>query len=327
MHGAGTAWKIWVFCSTLIGSALLIGCENPVSSESEENRVALLLEHTIDEQSWNRKGYQGLLQIQSDLKMEVSYHENISNVSKLKEEVKQLQEEGVDLVFGHGKKFGDRFMKIKESYPDIRFVSINGDTGAQNITSVQLKGYAMGYFAGRLAGEMTDTGTIAVIAARSWQPEVNGFQEGAKSSDSSVEVISTTTGSWNDKEKALQKLQKVTAEHADIVYPAGNGFHVDVINKAKEQGQKAIGYIGDQSDLGEAAVLTSTIQHVENVYRMVAEKHQQGELKNGVETYGFEEGAVSLGPFSPEVPEALRQQLNKEMDHYKKTGELPGAGG
>ncbi|SFP79189.1 BMP family ABC transporter substrate-binding protein [Salibacterium halotolerans] len=325
MPGAGTAWKIWVLCSVLIGSALLIGCENPVSSESEEDKAALLLEHTINEQSWNRKGYQGLLQIQSELGMEVSYHENISTLPKLKEQVNHLEEKGVDLVFGHGKVFGERFMNIRKSYPDIHFVSINGETGAENMTSVQLKGYAMGYFAGRLAGNMTNTGAIAVIAARSWQPEVNGFADGAKSGDTPVEVISKTTGSWNNKEKALQKLQAATSEDADIVYPAGNGFHVDVINQAKEQGLQAIGYLGDQSDLGEAAVLTSTIQHVERVYQKIAEKYQKGELKSGVEAYGFEEGAVSLGPFSPKVPENVRQRIKADIDYYKETGELPGS--
>ncbi|MFZ4450449.1 BMP family ABC transporter substrate-binding protein [Salibacterium aidingense] len=317
-------FKVWGVCSTIIMMTLVTGCDNPVSTASSEEKAALLLENTIDEQGWNSKGYQGLLNIQSELGMEVTYEENVADMRKLKETVQGMQENGVTLLFGHGKTFADMFMKIKDDYPDLHFVSLNGAAEGDNITAVQFEGYAMGYFAGRLSSEMTQTNTIGVIAAQEWQPETEGFIEGAENNKESINVLKDSVGGWNDEDKALQILESMTSQEADIIYPAGNGFHVEVINELKSQGLQAIGYIGDQSDLGETTVLTSTVQHVDKMYQNIARQYQSGELKNGTISYGFKEGAISLGSFSPAVPDDVKDELEREIDHYKDTGELPG---
>ncbi|RSL31021.1 BMP family ABC transporter substrate-binding protein [Salibacterium salarium] len=311
------------FGAALTTLTIITACNSQVSTAPAENKAALLLENTIDEQGWNNKGYEGLLNIQSDLGMDVTYEENISDLGKIKNTVKDLEEDGVELIFGHGKFFAEKFMEINGNYPDIHFVSFNGDVEGDNITSVQFEGYAMGYFAGKLSSQMTDTNTIGVISAQKWQPEAEGFVEGAKKSSDSIKVLNENVGGWDKKEKALQTLENMTSKKADIIYPAGNGFHVEVINEVKGQDLQAIGYIGDQSDLGETTVLTSTVQHVDEIYRKVAKQYQEGELESGNVSYDFAEGAISMGTYSSEVPEDVQQELTEEIEHYKETGELP----
>ncbi|MFB4162771.1 BMP family ABC transporter substrate-binding protein [Alteribacillus sp. JSM 102045] len=302
---------------------LLGACSSTLSTESSENKAALLLESTIDDEGWNNKGYHGLLSIQSELGMEVMYEENISSLGAVKTALDTLQEEGVELIFGHGKIFAEMFDELHEDYPEMHFVSFNGEVSGENVTSLHFDGYAMGYFAGRLSSEMSDTKTVGVIAAQEWQPEAEGFVEGVETKNSNVKAIHHNVGSWEDKEGALQILNDMLAEEADIIYPAGDGFHVEIINKLKEEGLYAIGYVGDQADLGEATVLTSTVQHVEEMYKMAAEKYQNDELDSGNITVDFKEDAISMGEYSPVVPEEVQEQLNDEINQYKETGKLP----
>ncbi|SDI26169.1 BMP family ABC transporter substrate-binding protein [Alteribacillus bidgolensis] len=302
---------------------LLSACSTDMSTASSDNKAALLLESTIDDEGWNSKGYHGLLNIQSELDMEVMYEENVSSLGAVKTSLDTLKEEGVDLVFGHGKIFAEMFDELSEDYADMHFVSFNGEVSNENVTSIHFDGYAMGYFAGRLSGAMSDTNTVGVISAQKWQPEAEGFVEGVQTKDASVEVINNNIESWDDKEKALQTLNDMLAEDADIIYPAGDGFHIEVINKLKEEGLYAIGYVGDQSDLGESTVLTSTVQHVDEMYRMAAEQYQNNELDSGNITVDFQEGAITMGEYSPRVPENVQKQLDEEIEEYKQTGELP----
>lgn len=103
----------------------------------------------------------------------------------------------------------------------------------------------------------------------------------------------------------------------------GDGYNVPVIEKLKEEGLYAIGYISDQSDLGESVVLTSTVQHVDVLYELVAEKFNEGELESGNLTFDFQDEVLSLGKFSPDVDEEFKKELNAAIENYKKTGKLP----
>ncbi|MDQ0298810.1 transcriptional activator of comK gene [Salibacterium salarium] len=315
-------WGMFAFGAVLT-LTIINACDSNVSTAPADNKAALLLENTIDDQGWNSKGYEGLLHVQSDIGMDVTYRENVSDAKKVKNTVEELEDEGIELIFGHGRFFADHFMEINENYPNIHFVSFNGDVEGHNITSVHFEGFAMGYFAGRLSSEMSETNTIGVISAQKWQPEAEGFVEGAKDSSDSIRVLNENVYGWNKEEEALQTLDDMTEKKADIIYPTGDGFHVEVINKMKEKDLQAIGYMGDQSDLGEATVLTSTVQHVERVYQKIAKQYKMGELESGNVSYGFEDEAISMGQFSPEVPENIQKQLIEEIDHYKDTGELP----
>jgi transcriptional activator of comK gene len=129
---------------------------------------------------------------------------------------------------------------------------------------------------------------------------------------------------WSNKEKALAYLEEMKENGVDVFYPTGDGYHLKVIEQVKNEGLYAIGFIGEQSDLGEKTVLTSTIQHVDELYVLVAEQFIQGELEAGNESYDFQDGVISLGAFSPSVPEDVQLRIEEAVVNYIETGKLPG---
>lgn len=306
----------------LIFITILSGCANSKGSGDIE-KVGLLVPETINDQVWGTKGYKGLLKIQSQLSVDVFYKEAMDHEAEVAKAIEEFSEQGVNLIFGHGSEYAPWFNKLADQYPDVHFVCFNGDVRGDNVTSLTFKADAMGFFGGMIAGEMTKTNKVGVIAAFEWQPEVNGFFEGAIYQNPDVEVEISYTEDWNDPEKALIQLEKMLYEGADVIYPAGDGFNVPVIEKLKENGLYAIGYVSDQSDIGQATVLTSTIQNVDMLYEVVAKEFNEGKLKSGNIYYDFDNKVITLGKYSPDVSEELKADIDQAVSTYIETGNLP----
>jgi transcriptional activator of comK gene len=306
----------------LLSLLILSGCANS-STTGTINKVGLLVPETVNDQVWGTKGYKGLLKIQSEVGVDVFYKEGMNNESSVSKAIEEFSEKGVNLIFGHGSEYAPWFNQLSKKYPDIHFVCFNGDVRGDNVTSLTFKADAMGFFGGMVAGEMTKTNKVGVIAAFEWQPEVNGFFEGAIYQNPNVDVSISYTEDWNDPEKALLQLEKMMNDGVDVIYPAGDGYNVHVIERLKENGLYAIGYVSEQSDLGENTVLTSTIQHVDHLYEIVAKEFNMGNLKSGNIYYDFDNKVITMGKYSPEVSQELQAEINQAINTYIETGDLP----
>ncbi|MBM7096250.1 BMP family ABC transporter substrate-binding protein [Bacillus sp. H-16] len=306
----------------LLLSVFLSGCV--ISAENGGlHKAGLLLPHTMDDQGWNSKGYQGILAIHSSMEVDVLYEENIRSKEAIHNAVKEFDAGGVNLIFGHGNIYADAFMELKDDYPDIHFVSFNGEVAGENVTSLHFQGYSMGFFAGMLASRMSETNAVGVIGAFDWQPEVEGFEDGARFERSDVDVHVGFVESWIDVEGALDIYETMRADNVDVYYPAGDGYHVAVIEQVKADDAYAIGYIADQLDLGESTVLTSTVQRVDTLYETVASQFNSGDLESGNRYYDFMEGVIAMGEFSADVPGDVKDWLTEYVEIYTETGKLP----
>lgn len=298
------------------------GCSTSTETEAI-TKVGLLLPDNIDDQGWNSKGYEGLLKIHANLGFDVFYKEEINTKEKTIATIDEFISSGANLIFGHGQMYSQIFMEIKGDYPNCHFVVFNGEVSGDNITGLHFQGYSMGFFAGMLASEMSKTNKLGVIAAQPWQPEVQGFKEGALFQNEDVEVIVKYVSSWVNVSRALELYHKIVKKDVDVFYPAGDGYHVAIIEEIKKDGLFAIGFVGDQSDLGESTVLTSTIQHADEIYELIAEQFHKGQLASGNMNFDFAEGAISLGPYSPEVPLELQTKIDTAIKTYIETGKMP----
>jgi transcriptional activator of comK gene len=70
-------------------------------------------------------------------------------------------------------------------------------------------------------------------------------------------------------------------------------------------------------------VLTSTVQHVDDLYELTADKFNNGELKSGNLSFDFQDGVISLGKFSPKVDSKFRERIGTYINSYKENGKLP----
>jgi transcriptional activator of comK gene len=314
--------KLTHFGIILLCLFTLTACGQPLTS-GELKKVGLLVTESVNDQVWGTKGYKGMLKIQSRFDVDVYYKEGMNSQEIVERAVKEFDQKGVNLIFGHGNEYAEYFNKLSSEYPDIHFVSFNGNATEKNTTSLNFEAYAMGFFGGMVAGHMTRTDQVGVIAAYEWQPEVEGFYEGVMYENDDAKVDIQYVRQWDDDAGAFKILDNMLQKNVDVVYPAGDGYNVPVIEKIKEQGLFAIGFISDQSDLGESTVLTSTIQHVDSLYELVAEKFSKGELESGNLYFDFQDDVISLGNFSPLVDKEFQDSLTEMIETYKESGKLP----
>ncbi|MFG6118122.1 BMP family ABC transporter substrate-binding protein [Thalassobacillus sp. B23F22_16] len=306
----------------LIAIMLLAGC-NIGFTEGEIRSVGMLVETTIHDQAWGQKGYKGLMNIQEEYDVDVYFKEGIKSQLDVNKAVDELTDKGVNVIFGHSSTYGEYFKEIHEEYPEVHFVYFNGGYAADNVTSLNFSAVAMGFFGGVVAGNMTSTDQVGLIAAHEWQPEVEGFYEGVKYSNPEAIVNFSFVNSWDDTNRAMDLYDQMAQQGADVFYPAGDAFNPPMIQQIQNDGLYAIGYVSDQSSLGEGTVLTSTVQHVEELYMIAIEKLMDGSLPGEVLTFDFQDDAISMGKFSPNVPEDVREEVNQMVNTYIETGKLP----
>ncbi len=291
--------------------------------EEKIQKVGMLVENSINDQTWGNKGYKGLLEIREEFDVDVYFKEEVKTEQEVDRAVQEFANKGVNLIFGHSSIYGKMFDNISKSYPDIHFVYANGGYSNDNLTSLNFSSHAMGFFGGMVAGEMTKTNKVAIIAAYEWQPEIEGFYEGVHFQNPNAEVLMNFVNSWDNKERALELYNQMNKKDADVFYPAGDAFSVSVINQVKSDGNYAIGFVTDQAELGGKTVLTSTVQHVDQLYLLAAKQFNKGELKGGIFTYDFGDDVITMGEFSEEVPKPFRKKLKESINEYIESGLLP----
>lgn len=301
---------------------LLSAC-GETKAQGHLQKAGLLVPDTVNDQVWATKGFNGLLKIQSKFNIDVFYKEGMNSEDKVGKAVKEFDQKGVNLIFGHGSEYAEYFNKISKDYPNIHFVSFNGDAKTPNSTSLNFKGHAMGFFGGMVAAHMSKQHKVGVLAAYEWQPEIEGFYQGAMAEDKNTHVSIEYVGNWDDDNKAIQLVDRMLDTGVDVVYPAGDGFNVPVIERVKDRGQYVIGYVSEQSDFGESTVLTSTIQQVDKLYVKVADQFNNQKLKSGNLSFDFQDDVISLGKYSPLVDKGFINKMDSYIETYKNSGNLP----
>ncbi|KGP74368.1 BMP family ABC transporter substrate-binding protein [Pontibacillus yanchengensis] len=315
-----------MYLRILVSFALLLvlmtGCSNAMG-QGNIHKVGMLVEHTVHDQVWGQKGYKGLLDIKDELKVDVYFKQHIQSKQSAQKAIEEFAQEGVNLIFGHGSSFGKYFDQLQSQYPDIQFVYFNGSIHGENITSLNFNAHAMGFFGGMVAAGMSQTDNVGIIAAYEWQPEIEGFYEGALYQNPDADVHIQYVNSWDNTSRAKMMFNQMKIDDVDTFYPAGDGFNVPLMKSIKESDLQAIGYVSDQSNFGDATVLTSTVQHVDKLYLLAAKQFNNGELPNDVLTFDFQDEAISLGDFSSTVPEGFKKKVKSAVEEYKETGKLP----
>jgi transcriptional activator of comK gene len=306
----------------ITGLLLISGCQ---SSENQGNlyKAGMIVEGSIEDTPWNKKGYDGLLAIDKKYNIDVEVVENVKSTEEISKAVGELVNEGVNLIYGHSSTYGETFYELSRNFKEVHFVYFNGNYYSSNLTSMTFNSNAMGFFAGMLASEMSATNEVGIIAAYQWQPEIEGFYEGVKYQNPNTNVNMEFIYDWNDSDAAINAYQKMKSRGVDVFYPAGDAFNEKIIKQASNDNVYAIGFVTDQFKVEPDTVLTSTVQHVDQLYVLAADMFNKGNLPGQIMSFDFKDDYITLGEYSPNVPRYFQKKLNESIEQYKETGLLP----
>lgn len=254
-------------------AAMLAGCASGTqtanTSATKKLKVFGAFATPIQE-SWDGAIHNALEAQKTKGNIDYTYEENIGTSGDMERILRQVaDQQKPDLIIGDAFGSEDAVRRVAADYPNIAFAfgSSYGPTGT-NLSVFDNWIQEPAYLCGMIAGGMTKSNTIGVVAAMPI-PEVdrlvNAFIEGAKSTNPNVKVLVSFINSFYDPATAKETALAQIDAGADVLYAERDG----VIEAAAGKGIYAFGNMADQNSLAPNYVITSavwdmgpTVQHL-----------------------------------------------------------------
>ena len=195
-------------------------------------------------------------------KIETTYVENVPEGPDATRVIRELANQGNQLIFTTSFGYMDPTIKVAKEFPDKHFVHVTGYKRSDNVATSNIRFHEGRYIQGVAAGLMTKSNKIGYIASFPI-PEVimgiNAFTQGLKSvnKDATVSVIWAMT--WYDPGKEADAAKVHIAEGADVL-----AQHTDtpaMLQTAEEKGAYGFGQGSDMESFAPKAQLFASVNH------------------------------------------------------------------
>jgi basic membrane lipoprotein Med (substrate-binding protein (PBP1-ABC) superfamily) len=269
------------------------GTDNSTSADSTF-RVALVTTGSIADQSWNSSAYAGLLAIRDSLGATIS-NVQTKSPAEYDENFRQYGTQEFDLVIGHGFEYQDAASRIGPQFPNTNYVITSGRVTAPNVAGVAFAFEEASYQAGVIAGMMTTSNILGMIAGQEIPPvkaSFIAFERGAKSVNPNVQVLASYIGNWEDvsagKEQALAQISR----GADIIFQNADAAGLGVFQAARERKILVFGSNADQNGVAPDVVIGSVLIDLPKALLQIARDVKAGTFTGRVIDMGVREDIV-----------------------------------
>lgn len=241
------------------------GSSDDSSSGSDTSKksvkVAMVLPGPINDKGFNSSGYAGLQECKK-AGATTNYVEKVA-APKQKSTVEELAQNN-DVVIGHGFEFGEIMDKVAPDYPDKKFIATSypikpKETNTEALMPNSTQG---AYLAGVAAGKATKSNKIGGIAGFDFpviKAQMDALKAGAESVNPDVSVKVVYLGTFDDVAKGKEAAQSQAASGIDVIYHIADAAGIGVINGAKADGVKVIGWGIDQDSIAPDTIIASQI--------------------------------------------------------------------
>lgn len=301
--------QLWtaIAASVLVAAALVA----PSGAATGNLKVAAALPGIITDKAWNQSAFEGLKMMEKQIGAQIAYTERVAQPDQA-EVLSDYARRGFDVVFAHGGEFDAAGKQVAGRFPKTKFVIDNGTNTGPNLADLQINHFQVAFLGGFVAGKMTKTNKIAVVAAEKFkaiEDLIAGYTQGAKHAKPGVEVFVTFTGDWDNVGKGKEAALAHIAKGADVVMPILDHALVGVIDAVKEKNVYGVGYVADQLDLAPKNILTSVRENMSVAMFTMAKTVAAGNFQGKNYVIGLENPEVArLGTYNSVVPQDIRAQ-------------------
>ena len=283
-------------------------------------KVAIIMPGSIDDQSWNTGGYNGLQKLASKYGVEVAYVERVG-VANVETALRDYAEQGYTMVIGHSFNYGDAIKKVAADYPDVAFVWSQGfPPMPENVAVYGAPLEQSAYLAGMIGGLMTKSNKLGYIGGAETPAMVNalgGYMAGAYLVNPDAEVVYTFPGVWDDVEKGKESANAQFAAGVDFMMGRGDGLAEGVLEASKAAKVYCVGDMIDQNSLAPDLLVTSTMWDLSVALGQMLEQVAEGTFVGGMFKLGMKEGATDAGPFHGLVPDDIAAKVDQVRAQIK----------
>ena len=242
-----------------------------------------------------------------------SFVESVPESADAERVIRDFASQGNKLIFGTTFGYMDPMLKVAADFKDVKFEHATGYKQADNMRTYDSRTYEGAYLAGVIAGKMTKTNTLGVVASIPI-PEVirniNSFTLGAQSSNPKIKTRVVWVNEWFNPPKETEAATSLINAGADVLFQ--NTDSPAVLKTAQDKGKRAFGWDSDMTAYGPKAHLASAIINWAPYYIKATREALQGQWSAGGHTWwGVKDGAIDLVSIADDVPADTKARIEQ----------------
>ncbi len=314
---------------TAVASAALVGCgkkEEPAPAPAPAPaasapapkpaplKIAFAYVGPVGDGGWTFAHDNGRKALEKEFgdKIVTSFVENVPESADAERVIRDMATSGNKLIFGTTFGYMEPMLKLAPEFKDIKFEHATGYKTADNMRTYDSRTYEGAYMAGVIAGKMTKTNTLGVVASIPI-PEVirniNSFTLGAQSSNPKVKTKVVWVNGWFDPPKETEAATSLINGGADVLFQ--NTDSPAVLKTAESKGKRAFGWDSDMTAYGPKAHLASAVINWGPYYIKATKEALEGKWATGSSWWGVKEGAIDIVSIAEDVPAETKARVEE----------------
>ena len=307
---------------TAVAAAALVGCgkkeepkaEAPAAApaKAEPLKVAFAYVGPVGDGGWTFAHDNGRKAVEKEFgdKVVTSFVEKVPESADAERVIRDMAGQGNKLIFGTTFGYMEPMLKVAADMKDVKFEHATGYKTADNMRTYDSRTYEGAYMAGVVAGKMTKSGTLGVVASIPI-PEVirniNSFTLGAQSVNPKVKTKVVWVNDWFNPPKETEAATALINGGADVLMQ--NTDSSAVLQTAEKLGKRAFGWDSDMTAYGPKAHLGSAVINWGPYYVKAVRDALEGKWSTGQSWWGVKEGAIDFVSVAADVPEDAKKKL------------------
>ncbi len=259
------------------------------------------------------------LEAQYGSKIKTTFVESVAESADAERVFRDLAAQGNTLIFGTTFGYMEPMLKAAKAYPNVKFEHATGYKTADNMSSYDSRTYEGAYLAGIVAGKMTKSNKLGVVASIPI-PEVirniNAFTLGAQSVNPKISTSAVWVNKWFDPGKEREAALALIGQGVDVLIQ--NTDSPATIQAAEEKGVMAFGWDSDMSQNGPKAHLGSAAINWTPYYSKVVGDVLAGKWQKQDTWWGVKEGAIAIVSPSANLPQDVKTLLETRTNEIKE---------
>ena len=317
--------RTWIRTLALsaIATVVLLGCAKKEESQPaaaapakpEPFKIAFAYVGPVGDGGWTYAHDNGRKAIEKEFgdRVVTSFVENVPESADAERVLRDLAGQGNQLIFGTTFGYMEPLLKVAADHPAVRFEHATGYKQAANLRTYDSRTYEGAYMAGVIAGKMTKTNTLGVVASIPI-PEVirniNSFTLGAQSSNPKIKTKVVWVNEWFNPPKETEAATSLINGGADVLFQ--NTDSAAVLKTAQDKGKRAFGWDSDMTAYGPKAHLASAIINWGPYYVSATRAALEGQWNGGGAVWwGVKEGAIDLVSIADDVPADTKARVEE----------------
>ena len=315
---------------TAVASAALVGCgkkEEPVAAtpapepvasapapKAEPLKIAFAYVGPVGDGGWSFAHDRARLALEKEFgdKIVTTMVESVPESADAERVIRDFASQGNKLIFGTTFGYMESMLKVAADFKDVNFQHATGYKTAENMSTYDSRTYEGAYMAGVIAGKMSKTGTLGVVASVPI-PEVirniNSFTLGAQSSNPKIKTKVVWVNEWFNPPKETEAATSLINGGADVLFQ--NTDSPAVLKTAQEKDKRAFGWDSDMTAYGPKAHLASAIINWAPYYIKTTKDALEGKNASTQSWWGVKEGAIDIVSIADDVPAETKAKVEE----------------